>query len=137
MSTGRNSSPLDPNTLAEWIAVVLSVPLIWPKTSAAISIAVIVVCSYGIYSSLLPEARPSPPPRRILTRYRNQIGLAKQQLENRYGPAGTSHGFLEAMVSPDSAEAHDPNLCDKCFQPKSRHEHAREAAEVGNVPGKQ
>ena len=130
MSTGRDSPNLDLDNIVDWIALVLSVPLVWPKTTAAVSVAVIVLCSYGMWSRLRPES-PPPPPTRVLRQFRAEIATARQALESSYGPAGTSHGFLEATISPDSAEVQDPTRCKKCFQPKAKHRH--DDASVGHT----
>jgi len=135
MSTGRDGPSLDLNAIVDWIALVLSVPLIWPKTTAAISVAVIAFCGYGVWKRLRPEQPPPPPPARILTQFRDELAAARQALESSYGPAGTSHGFLEAMISPDSAEVHDPTRCKKCFQPKAKHkQHDRAHAADASSP---
>ncbi len=41
MSTGRDGSKFDLNALADWVALDLTVGLIWPKTTAAISTGII------------------------------------------------------------------------------------------------
>jgi hypothetical protein len=100
---------------ADWVSTALSIPLIWPKTTAISSLAVVVVAvSVVVYLATKP-AVPPPPPLDMarIAEFEVQIQQADRTLRSQ-NPTATPpdssrlRGLFDAVVNPRPKERNSP-----------------------------
>ncbi|MBI3467073.1 MAG: hypothetical protein HY000_29005 [Planctomycetes bacterium] len=104
-----NPAPLTTQA-ADWFSTVLSLPLIWPKTTLLVSLVVTGLSVSLIVIQLMGPAVPPPPPldRQRVAEIERQIQqadmLARGQTPSVQQPARQYLGYMHAVGDPDHAE---------------------------------
>ena len=96
---------------ADWVSTALSVPLIWPKTTALVSLAVIALGVGLVLTQLMGPSLPPPPPldRQRIAEIERHIQQADALARNQTPPGHQTTpspylGYMHAIGDPDHAE---------------------------------
>lgn len=113
MSQGKPSVEAVISRAADWLSTALSIPLIWPKSSAAAAIGAILVSGYLTFQSIRPGAAAAPRPserrvadiretvREAAERYRSQASA------NAKSGAEPGADLSDAVLNPDHWRKHN------------------------------
>jgi hypothetical protein len=100
---------------ADWVSTAMSVPLIWPKTTAASCMAIVVMAVVAVMYETTKPAVPPPPPLDMarIAEFEAQVQQADRTLRSE-SPAATPpdssrlRGLFDAVANPRPKEGNSP-----------------------------